>query len=520
MIQNRTYLLKFALLVSAFFMWMNFSYGQKWFEILPGSKYVTYTETSGKTRMVGFLNFKYDGNTMFCDSLHFKNATQEMWAFGKVQINKADTLNLFCDSVYYNGKTKNAKLKGHVRLRDREYKVVTDTMEYNTKSAKATYRYGGRIENIKTNEVLTSQYGYFYPNTEESYFKGNVVYKSDKLHMTTDTIHYNYLTHKINFKGPTHVTTDSTKFYCENGWYNVQTEEGVLRHNARIEQKHRIISGDSLYYAPKLKYAEGRGGVEMLDTVQKISFRGNYLKSDGQTFTDVLTGNPLIKLMKSKDTIYLRADTLIHVRDSLDSTLTIRGGLDVRVFQNKIQAKSDSLWYKKKEGTMDFYGDAHFWSYNSELMADTIRAFIKNDTLIEKAHLYTPAFAANELDSGKYYNQMAGKEIWAYFVENELVKTELIGNAKTIFYPEEEKKTDTAVVVNRLGMNRLFSSNIRVYLDSGEVVRISFIKEPDGKFFPMDQLDETEMKLPEFKWNPAIRPKRWQELLGPAKQEE
>ncbi len=68
-------------------------------------------------------------------------------------------------------------------------------------------------------------------------------------------------------------------------------------------------------------------------------------------------------------------------------------------------------------------------------------------------------------------------------------------------------------------MNRLFSSNIRVYLDSGEVVRISFITEPDGKFFPMDQLDETEMKLPEFKWNPAIRPKRWQELLGPAKRE-
>lgn len=463
--------------------------------------------------MVGFLNFKYDGNTMFCDSVHFKQETKELWAFGKVQINKSDTLNLFCDSIYYNAKTKQAKLKGHVRLRDREYKVLTDTMEYDTRSSKATYRYGGRIENITTNEVLTSQYGYFYPNTEESYFKGNVVYTSDKMKMTTDTVHYNYLLHKIFFKGPSTVTTDKSTFYCEQGWYQVETEEGLLQQNARINQKNRIITGDSLYYAPKRKYAEGRGNVEMVDTVQKISFSGSYLTSDGQALEDVLTGNPLVKMMKSKDTIYLRADTLIHIRDSLDSTLVIRGGRDVRVFQNKIQAVSDSIWYRKKDGIMDFYGDAHFWSHNSELTADTIRAFIKNDTLVEKAHLYTPAFAANELDSGAYYNQLAGKEIWAYFQKNELVKADLIGNAKTLYYPEDEQKTDTAILVKRMGLNRLFSSTITVYLDSGEVVRISFVQQPDGKFFPIDKLDKEEMTLPEFKWSPALRPKNWQELL-------
>lgn len=463
--------------------------------------------------MVGFLNFKYDGNTMFCDSLHYKEKTKELWAFGKVQINKADTLNLFCDSLYYNGKTKMAKLKGHVRLRDREYKVITDTLEYNTKTTKATYKYGGRIENSTTNEVLTSKFGYFYPNTEESYFKGNVVYTSDKLKMTTDTLHYNYLTHKIYFKGPSKATTDSSTFYCDNGWYDVQTEEGLLRENAKIDQGRRVVTGDSLYYAPKRKFAEGKGNVMVVDTVQKIAFLGGHLISDGTQYRDIVSQNPLIKLMKSKDTLYLRADTLIHLRDSLDSTVSIRGGRDVRVFQNKIQAKSDSMFYKKQEGVMDFYGDAHFWSYNSELIADTIRAFIKNDTLVEKAHLYTPAFVVNELDSGAYYNQLSGKEIWAYFRNNELVKSELIGNAKTIYYPEEEQKTDTALLIKRMGMNRLFSSSIVVYLDSGEVERMSFIKQPDGKFYPLDQLEPNEMKLPEFKWNPALRPKTWQELL-------
>jgi hypothetical protein len=136
--------------------------------------------------------------------------------------------------------------------------------------------------------------------------------------------------------------------------------------------------------------------------------------------------------------------------------------------------------------------------------------------LIEKAHLYTPAFAANELDSGNFYNQLSGKEIWAYFKNNELIRSEVIGQAKTVFYPEEEKVTDTATLVKRMGLNRIFSANLTVYLDSGEVTGITYINQPDGKFFPIDQIDKEEQFLSGFQWNPTLRPKRWQDLLIPA----
>ena len=207
----------------------------------------------------------------------------------------------------------------------------------------------------------------------------------------------------------------------------------------------------------------------------------------------------------------------MHLRDTLEKTLRITGGQDVRIFQNKIQGVSDSLDYKKADGIMDLWGNAHFWSYNSELIGDTIRVFIKNDTLVEKAHLFPHAFAANELDSGKYYNQLSGKEIWSFFKNNELIRSDVYGQAKTIFYPEEEEKTDTAIVIKRLGLNRIFSSDLKVYLDSGEVIGISYINQPDGKFYPIDQINPEEQFLKEFKWNPMLRPKTWQELLEPRK---
>lgn len=483
-------------------------------ELLPPGpdKLYSYDGMTGKQRLVGNVGFRYQGNVMYCDSAHYKIKTNEVWAYGHVQINKQDTLNLFCDSLYYNGKTRLAKLWGHVRVRDREYKVTTDTLEYDARASKAIYRYGGRIENITTSEVLTSRAGYFYPNTEESFFRGNVVYKSPDLKMTTDTLHYNYLQHKVYFKGPTVITQKDTKLYCSKGWFHVQTEEGVLQGDARIEQSQRIITGDSLYYNPKKKLAIGRGNIVVNDTVKKIQFSGNYMVSDEIKGLDLMTEKPLVKMMKSKDTLYLSADTLYHYRDTLGETARLEGRQHVKIFQNKIQGKADSLYYDKKAGTMDLWGKPYFWSNNSELRGDTIRVFMKNDSIVEKVHLYENAFSAMKIDSGRYYNQLAGKEIWAYLKENEIYFAEVRANARTVYFPEETKDTDTATVITRSGMNRIFSSDIRVYLDSGEVIGITFLNQPEGIFFPINKIDPNEQFLEGFSWSPALRPKSWKEL--------
>lgn len=485
-----------------------------WLELLPGATQLSYDEKTGIQRLTGIINFTYQGNTMYCDSAHYKAKTQEVWAYGKVHLNKRDTLNLFCDSLYYNGKTRMAKLWGNVRVRDREYKLTTDTLEYDAKKSRAIYRYGGRIENITTSEVLTSRVGYFNPNTEESFFRGNVVYKSPDLKMTTDTLQYNYLKHRVYFFGPTNVTQKETKLFCEKGWYDVQTEEGVLQGNAFIDQKPRLIHGDSLYYNPKQKIAIGKGHISVLDTAQKVEFRGGYFYSNEQSGKDVLSDQPWVRLMKSKDTVYFRADTLIHQRDTLNKTLSVSGKCNVKIFQNNIQGTADSLHYDKPAGFMDMWGSPHFWSHNSELSGDSIRVYVKNDSVIEKVHLRYNAFAANEVDSGNYYNQLAGKEIWAFFKENELVKAQVLANARTVYFPTDTVKTDTSVVIDRKGMNRIYAADLNVYLDSGEVTGITFIRQPEGIFYPMDQLDPDEQFLQGFTWSPLLRPKSWREITG------
>jgi hypothetical protein len=82
------------------------------------------------------------------------------------------------------------------------------------------------------------------------------------------------------------------------------------------------------------------------------------------------------------------------------------------------------------------------------------------------------------------------------------------GNAWTILYPIEELKTDSSITKKRLGLNRLYASDLRVFLDSGEVKSITYFDKPDGVFYPMNQIKEEEKFIVGFNWLVSKRPKR------------
>ncbi|MBI1835865.1 MAG: hypothetical protein HYR91_01225 [Flavobacteriia bacterium] len=511
---------KIALTLGAIFLFCYFGSSQNnILELLPGAEKMGYNEKLGFHYLVGGVNFTYQGNTMYCDSAHYYDKNQEVKAYGNVHITK-DDINLFCDSLYYNGKTRKAKLWSKVRVRDLEYKLTSDTVEYDTKQSLAIYRYGGKIESITSDEVLTSRVAYMYTDAKNFIFSGKVNYKTPDLKMTTDTLKYFYQKKIIQFYGPTNILNKKTKIYCEKGWYNTITEDGTLYKNASVIDQNNIISGDTLIYQPQKELMIGKGNVTIIDTSQKIEFRSNYAYSNEKTNISYITGKALVlKFLETKkedktviDTLFIHSDTLYTLKDSSGKAAIVQGFHHVKMFKNDMQAMSDSLDYNLKNGTLKLYYSPIIWSHNSELKSDSMEVLFK-DTIIEKVNLYNHSTVLMEIDSGKYYNQVGGKTIHAFFYANELIRTDVKGNAKTIFFPENTENTDTATVIKRMGMNRVYSSDIRVYLDSGEVKGITYFEKPDGVFYPMDQLNKEEQFIQDFKWNALLRPKTWQEIL-------
>jgi lipopolysaccharide export system protein LptA len=505
---------KIALVLSAIFLRSFSGWGQGIIELLPGSYKMVYSEAMGAHRLVGGgVNFEYQGNKMYCDSAHFFIEKNEVRAYGNVHINKRDTLNLFCDSLYYSGGSKKAKLWGNVRVRDRDYKLTTDTLEYDAKKGQAIYRYGGRVESIVSQEVLTSRVGYFYPDSKNFFFSGKVKFRGPDLTMTTDTLRYQYLQKKVYFYGPTVINRKGTVLTCSKGWYQTETEEGVLQKNATITQDSKFIAGDSLYVNPQKGYSIGKGHVSYTDTTQPIRLTGDYgFVSDQQKYA-YLTGHALLEYRLKKDTLYLHGDTLYSYQDSLGELKSVQAYHGVSIFSRDFQGKCDSLSFSKTENRLEMYDAPIVWSKKAELKGVFMVVHLR-DTLIQSVEILEKAAAIIEVDSGQYYNQVGGRNMFAYFKENNLVRVDVKGNAQSVYYLEETKENDTLVEIKRSGMTRLYSSDLRVYLDSGEVQGVTYIDQPDGVFYPMDKINPEEQYIQGFSWDPMLRPQSVEDLLN------
>jgi len=480
-------------------------YAQGKLVLLPGSEKIYFDKATQTHRLVGTVSFEYQGNTMYCDSAHYKEQQKIVRAYGNVHITKGD-INLYCDSLFYSGSNKFARLWGHVDVRDAAYKLSSDSVEYNAKTGRAIYRNKGKIQNSLNNELITSKIGYFYPNTGSYFFSGKVVYKKDDLQITTDTLQFNHRNQTNYFYGPTHIKNDSIDIQCTAGKYRVDAQEGELYGNVEIVQKDRKISCDSVEYKEKGQEFTGKGNVIISENKGQLTLVGERFHTKSIPDETELIGKALVIQTRGSDSLFLQADTLRLGKDTLQETIIVAQS-QVRAFSKDAQAIGDSAHYNRTTGTLGLFKRPILWTKNIELKGDTILVNIK-DSLIEQAFINSNATAIMSVDTGDFYNQLSGKHIDARFIKGELKIAKVLGQAWTIFYPVEERKEDSLIIRERAGLNRLFASELHLYLDSGEVSRVTFFDKPDGIFFPMQQIDEKEKFIKGFSWNPMLRPKK------------
>lgn len=505
-------ILKSALIVSALFLLKGFAFSQDdVLELLPGSDVLEFDNKSGVHRLKGNVNFKYQGNIMFCDSAHYYERKKIVRAYGNVHINKRDTLNLFCDSMLYNGRTRKATLWGNVRARDNEFKLTTDTLHYDAKKSQAWYNNGGKVQSITSSEVLTSKIGYFHPESKNFFFSKDVDYRGPKMSLTTDTLRYLYSQKKTYFHGPTNIFGEGAAIYCESGWYNTDTEEGKLNKNATISRESDFISGDTLWYKPNDGEYIGMGNVYYMDSTQNMEFQGDYAYSSDSLHYSLLTGHAIATKLMDSDTMNIHADTLYNFKD--DSLEYLLGYHNAKIYSDDFQASADSLTYTKTDGKIELYYSPIVWSKSAELKGSFIDIDIVNDTIVHQVNIHDNATILMEVEPEQYYNQIAGKNIRALFRDNDLYEAKVTGNAMTVSFPEDEETTDSTHTVKRIGMNRLYSTDLRIDIDSSEIVGITYIEKPDGAFYPMDQLNKEEQFVPGFEWKETLRPRSVEDLI-------
>ena len=250
--------------------------------------------------------FKQDFSTLSSDSAYFYPQDNAFDAFGHVNINQGDTLNIYGDKLNYNGNTKVAIMTDNVRMVDKDATLTTNHLIYNTATRIGTYTDGGKL--VNKDNTLLSKNGYYFAFTRDSYFRYNVSLTTPDALVLTDTMRYNTGTRISYFYGPTNIYStkgekDKDTLYTENGNYNTVNEQARFGKHNKYKSGTKSLNGDSLFYDKMKGYGRAVKHVTFHDNEQNVTIKGDlgtYFKADERT---VITQDPYVILVtENKDT--------------------------------------------------------------------------------------------------------------------------------------------------------------------------------------------------------------------------
>lgn len=190
-------------------------------------------------------------------------------------------------------------------------------------------------------------------------------------------------------------------------------------------------------------------------------------------------------------------DSLPPVHDTIFRLL--KGYRNVRIYRSDFQSVCDSMTAISIDSTLHLYIDPVLWNEANQITSEVMDIFTR-DQQLERAEFVGSPMMVNRLDS-VYYNQIAGKEMTAYFRDNAIWLNNVNGNAQTLYFNQDGQPPQ---------VTELFfveSGSINFYIDQNQVVRMAWYTEPHYSITPIDKLQPgQELYLKGFRWEGARRP--------------
>lgn len=445
----------------------------------------------------GNVEFSKSGTRMFCDSAYFYDATNSLDAFGHVKMNQGDTLFVYADVLYYNGQDEIAQLRYNVKMENRDVTLFTDSLDYDLVENLGYYFEGGKI--IDAKNELSSVYGQYEPDTKNAQFLFDVELVNDDYVLHTDTLHYNTNTHIADIVGTTTIVSDSSIIYSNKGWYNTDADKATLYNRSLIVGKDgQKLVGDTVYYDRATGYGEAFGNMILTDSVRSTILDGDYGYHNEKTNVSFATKRARAREFSRKDTLYLHADTIRTYLDA-DSMRVMVANPGVRFYRVNIQGICDSMSIVERDSMLNMYNHALVWSDNRQISGNEINVHM-NDSTVDYALLPNYGMMAEHVGE-TYFNQLAGKEMKAYFIEEELRRLDVSGNVQLIMYPMEDDSTYNKLVDAE-------SSYMTVLLKPKQQIdKITMWPEVSGNVTPLYLSKKSQYYLKGFGWYDALRPK-------------
>lgn len=456
-----------------------------------------------------------------------------------------DSTQLTSKRGYYYVRERQIYFKDSVIVVNPEFNLRSDTLGFNTETRVVSFL-GPTLISSDSSRIYTED-GYYDTENNLAAFTRNAQYRKGEQAATADTIRYDGLNNLYSLEGNARFEEGERLATADLIQYDEANDKTFLTGNARYKDEKQDIVADEITYdakketystrgrsvisdppqillADQVDYNEekglgiARGDVIWRDTSADLAIvcelaeydrKTDYLKASGGR-----GGRPLLITTIEGDSLFMASDTLMAIREdsvASDSARQLLAYHDVRIYKSDMQAVCDSLSYSSTDSTFYFFPlrqNPIVWSDTSQFTADTVRMLLADDK-IDKIFLRNNGFIINSPDE-LFFNQVKGKNVTAFFEENELRRMSVVGNAESVYYARDDKG-------GYVGVNKTICSEMMLYFGDNQVEKIKFFTEPKAEMKPMRQADHDALKMPGFFWEKQRRPMSLDDLFDPEK---
>ncbi|MHA7864475.1 OstA-like protein [Flagellimonas marinaquae] len=437
------------------------------------------------------VQFEHQGADLWCDIAIFYTEENRLKAIGNIRLQQGDSIEMNSGKMDYDGNTKLAKAWEKVDLTNGQMRLTTDTLYFNREKQEAYYNSGGKV--VDSANVLTSKVGTYFMTPKKYQFQRNVHIDNPDYIIDSEQLDYYTTSKNAYMYGPSTITGEEYKIYCERGFYDTKIEQGYGIKNTRIDYDNKIIEGDSLYFDKVTEFASATNNIQITDTINNGVIRAHYAEVHKAKDSVFATKRAVSISLVEKDSLYMHGDTLMVTGKEEERIL--RAFRNAKFYKTDLSGKCDSIHFEEKTGITQLITDPILWNVDNQITGDSIHLIsdLETDKLDSLKVIENAFIISLDTISRTGYNQAKGKNLFGKFIENELKIIDLVQNTEVIYYVYNDDE-------ELVGIDKTICSKIRLLMANNDIEDITFFVNPDGDIFPETDLPVESRKLKGFVW--------------------
>lgn len=437
------------------------------------------------------VQFEHEGADLWCDIAIYYQKENKLKAIGNIRLQQGDSVQLTSGKIDYDGNANLAKAWENVVLNHSSMTLTTDTLRFNRETQQAYYKDFGTV--VDSSNTLTSKIGRYFTQLKKSQFIDSVHLVNPEFDLVSKQLDYYTASKNAYLYGPSTITGETYKMYCERGFYDTKIENGYGIKNTRIDYNNRIIKGDSLYFDKKSEFASATNNITIRDTINNGLIKAHYAEVYKAKDSVFATKRAVAINLVEQDSLYMHGDTLMVTGKPEQRIL--RAFKNAKFYKTDLSGKCDSIHFNQKTGITQLITKPIIWNGENQMTGDSIHLLSNLETeKLDSLKVINNAFIIAMDTVGKVgYNQAKGKDLFGKFEENKLNLIDLVKNTEVIYYMYNDDQ-------ELIGIDKTICSAIRITMANNEIEDITFITNPDGDIFPEKDLPDNSRKLKGFIW--------------------